>query len=114
MAKKIDFDNRYSEDWKARSRLCKRATSNRCCLCGKKGRLQSHHAVYCDKKQQAIAGKELPGVHIFPVCQKCHKDKCHSSKNWIQDRKNPALFNRNTIGFYKVLVKGFDHYKVKK
>jgi hypothetical protein len=53
-----------------------------------------------------IAGREVPGVHLFPLCMKHHK-LAHSKRNWIQ-AQNPVKNNRNTPAFYLQLRMGWD------
>lgn len=48
--------------------------NGRCWKCGTtKERLQCHHLVYRDKDGSSILGKEVPGVHVVPVCRNCHQ-----------------------------------------
>lgn len=104
----FDFDSRYSENWSRIAQIAVKTVNNHCCLCLQRHHyLEVHHAVYCDKISPKIAGKELVGVHIFPLCKPCHHI-AHKPENWKKDRQNPVTGNRNTIDFYLRLIDGFN------
>jgi len=104
--RELDWDKRYSDSWMALTAKARAKVKNHCCLCFKKtGRLECHHVVYSNKKG-AIAGSEMVGVHVFPLCKPCHKI-AHNKKNWIYDNTDPVLKNRNTVEFYRTLRKNY-------
>jgi hypothetical protein len=100
-----DYSVRYSDNWGEVSYQAKVLTKFRCsypgcsCKC-----VETHHAIYSDK-QGMIAGREIPGVHVFPLCDRHHK-LAHSRKNWIRSM-NPVSGNRNTSAFYLLLLQGW-------
>jgi hypothetical protein len=99
----VDYSIRYAGNWSDISLQAKFLTGYRCVLCSKKC-VETHHALYADKLG-SIAGREVPGVHIFPLCVKHHKE-AHLKKNWIHS-PNPVLGNRNTVSFYLRLRQGW-------
>ncbi|WP_375495308.1 hypothetical protein [uncultured Nostoc sp.] len=111
---KKDYSIRYADNWTEISRECKRLNDYKCCYlgCCRKA-VETHHALYFDK-QGAIAGREIAGVHIFPLCDQ-HHDEAHSKINWVRYPKglpqashsNPVLSNRNTTRFYLKLRQGW-------
>lgn len=108
-----DYAARYADNWSEISKKCKDATRGRCCFpgCTKKAN-ESHHAVYRDA-QGAIAGRELPGIHVFAQCKVHHsrlnKDGAHNRRNWIKGtKKEHYLDARQTVEYYQKLRKGFE------
>jgi len=109
----LNFEVRYADNWQNKAKMARETTNYRCCLCMKKSNhLEVHHAVYSNKKNKRIAGYELIGIHIFPLCPKCHKI-AHSTQNWIKDNNNPVLRNRNTAKFYRTIVNNFNRIKMR-
>lgn len=105
--KKFDYSKRYSSRWPLISKQAKLATKYHCCLCHKKTKqLEVHHAKYCNWLGFSIAGRERVGVDIFPLCLSCHY-QAHNGLNYIKDKKNPVLRNRNTPQFYQVLTNNY-------
>jgi hypothetical protein len=103
----MKFSERYTEKWKNKIPKARKQCAFRCCLCLKrKLYLEIHHATYKDAKNKKIAGRERLGVHIFPLCKKCHKI-AHLPENYIKCSDNPALNNHNTDEFKKKLVHGY-------
>ncbi|MBN3946754.1 MAG: hypothetical protein HWQ38_09755 [Nostoc sp. NMS7] len=101
-----DYSIRYADNWTEISRECKRLNNYKCCYsgCCQKS-TQTHHALYFDKLG-SIAGREIAGVHIFPLCDQ-HHDEAHSKSNWVRSHSNPVLNNRNTTRFYLNLRQGW-------
>ncbi|MEH1788382.1 MAG: hypothetical protein V7L23_23060 [Nostoc sp.] len=109
-----DYSIRYADNWAEISKECKRLNNYKCCYsgCNQKS-AETHHALYFDK-QGVIAGREIAGVHIFPLCDQ-HHDEAHSKINWVRYPKglpqashsNPVLSNRNTTRFYLKLRQGW-------
>lgn len=90
------YDLRYAPNWNEIRRKALAATDGKCVLCDRDAK-EVHHAMYADSRG-AIAGSEVPGVHIFPLCKYHHK-QAHSSRNWRFDSGNPLFGNRNTDKF---------------
>lgn len=44
--------------------------------------METHHAYYFDAGG-AIAGREIPGIDVFPVCAECHKPILHDPTKWF-------------------------------
>lgn len=68
------------------------STGGVCCWCCRVASTDLHHAEY---------GKgDILGKHLFPVCEWCHNKSnpigVHSPDNWIRDRIDPILGNRNS------------------
>lgn len=107
-----DYEIRYARNWKEISQFTRQLTHHRCVLCGQRSTL-THHALYRDK-QGAIAGREIPGIHIFPLCDRCHSKNygcAHHCFNWRKDPNYPELGNKNTPQFYEQLRQGWHRYR---
>jgi len=100
-------EDRYSPQWGRIQKAAMAATDRKCCLCNRKAE-QVHHARYSDWKG-AIAGRERPGIDVFPVCLDCHNDQCHSKSNWVvpQGKRDRVLGSRNTDRFRRHLVQSY-------
>lgn len=79
--------------WSEISVEARRATNHKCCWCITGTATATHHAMYVDE-QGAIAGRENPGMHVFPVCDDCHRPILHTSNYWIYGDSH--FLNRNT------------------
>lgn len=102
------YDKRYGETWRSHTvPKAHRSTKGICCHCHQRPSKEIHHAVYRDSRG-AIADREEPGIHVFPLCKPCHESVAHNSQNWIRARQNPGLNNRNTDEFYNRLRIGFE------
>jgi hypothetical protein len=101
-AKEINFEKRYAKNWTTEFRRSVHQSVGGICIhCKREKSAEIHHSHYKDRRG-AIAGREKPGVDLFPLCQKCH-GKAHSSANWIKDKADPVLGNRNTDQFLNQL-----------
>jgi hypothetical protein len=100
----IDYGIRYADNWREVSRKAKEMAGWKCVLCEEKA-VETHHALYKDK-QGAIAGREIPGVHIFPLCESCHSH-AHRRRNWRRNIRSPELGNKNTPAYWRLLRKGW-------
>ncbi len=101
-----DYSARYAENWGIISLRTRRLAKWRCCYPGCDRRsTETHHSVYRDK-DGLVRGREVPGVHVFPLCDKHHKI-AHRRRHWIRDRKNPETDSRNTPEFYRLLRQGW-------
>jgi hypothetical protein len=78
-----------------------------CCWCLAKPSEEIHHVRYKDQ-YGAIAGREIPGVDIFPVCIKCHDSECHSKENWVIAKVKPELNNHSTEDAVERLKIGYE------
>ena len=87
-----DYQQRYgdSELYVLHCSKAHHSTGQRCVLCTKKSE-QIHHAYYIGNN------KDVVGLNTFPVCEKCHRDVCHSSNVWI--RHHDHMKSRNTEDF---------------
>jgi len=111
--KRFDYSKRYSSRWSLISKQAKLATKYHCCLCHKKSKyLEVHHAMYSNWLGFSIAGKEELGTNIFPLCLPCHH-QAHLNCNYIKDKKNPVLRNRNTPQFHRTLINSYSSLKRK-
>lgn len=102
--KNLDWKKRYADNWHQVRAQAKELTHNRCCLCFRKAK-EVHHCRYRDRRG-AIAGREVPGIDVFPLCASHHK-QAHHPKNWVRDRRNPVLGHHNTEVFARKLKRGF-------
>ncbi len=101
-----EYNQRYAENWANISRQCRALSGGKCCYPGcQEKATESHHAVYRDK-EGLIAGREIPGVHIFPLCDRHHKE-AHWPRNWVRSPHSPEFNNRNSPEFYLKLRKGW-------
>lgn len=104
-----NFDGRYDgEMWPLILPIAHRGTGGICACCCAAQSKEVHHLRYKDE-HGAIAGREVPGVDVVPVCLDCHIPICHDPENWITDKRNPKLNNRNTPEFAKFLRDNYQH-----
>ncbi len=103
----MDFDDRYAANWPDISRFTRELADHACLLCDAPAE-ETHHALYRDRSG-AIAGREIPGVHVFPLCRQCHQSDggAHDSANWYGDFKNPAEGNHQSPSYYQKLRKAW-------
>lgn len=102
VTKDLAFEKRYSKNWTTDFRReIHRSVGGVCVHCKVEKSAEIHHAHYRDRNG-AIAGKEKPGIDLFPLCQKCH-GKAHNTENWVKDKADPVLGNRNTDKFLSQL-----------
>jgi hypothetical protein len=105
------FRERYAPNWGAISLECIRSTKGICCYlnCTNQA-IASHHGLYQDD-EGSVAGREIIGVHIFPLCKDhhsvSHEEGAHHYRNWISKCRNPRLTNRNTVSYYLKLREGW-------
>ena len=104
--KKVTFDDRYDDRyWKQICAIAHRSTKGTCCYCLCRPSVEVHHIRYQDS-YGAIAGRELPGLDVFPVCQDCHGD-LHSSQHWVKDLDSPVLGNHQKVETVEILAMGY-------
>lgn len=71
-----------------------------------------HHACYRDKLG-AIRGREIPGVHAFPLCDRHHNQRsdrecAHHPANWYAGIEPPPTLDAyQKRHYYKLLVRGW-------
>jgi phage regulator Rha-like protein len=93
-------ESRY-QPWDKHRILCTKAhnqASGVCVCCMKAKSEQVHHTNY-----SLYGSGDQVGVNVFPVCENCHRNECHSDANWITDSDDPTFGNRNTESFIKFL-----------
>jgi hypothetical protein len=101
-----DYSIRYAPNWSQISRQCKELALFKCCLCQRKA-VETHHAVYQDAVG-LIAGREIPGAHIFPLCLR-HHTEAHKPENWIHHHSNPVAGNKTTSSYFLKLLNGWSN-----
>lgn len=106
-----NYGDRYADNWRQLSAEAKHLANGRCCYPGcSEPAAQTHHAYYQDERG-AIAGREVPGESIFPLCDRHHSESdpagAHHWKNWMKDPFNPALGNRNAPEYLAALRQGW-------
>jgi hypothetical protein len=103
----FEFEDRYAPNWPDTSRFTRQLAGDRCILCDAPAE-ETHHALYLDR-EGPIRGREIPGVHVFPLCHPCHQSDggAHDSSSWYGDPKHPALKNHQAPSYYKKLRKAW-------
>ncbi|NJR69498.1 MAG: hypothetical protein HC771_13155 [Synechococcales cyanobacterium CRU_2_2] len=98
---RLQGGDRYAHNWSAVSRRARRICPV-CCWCQRAAAVETHHAMYWDEKG-AIAGREIPGVHVFPVCEECHtvlhRDHWFSPDDHLARRNTPHAIDRLRAGW---------------
>ena len=105
-AAKVKYDDRYAGDYKYTCAITHAATGGLCSWCLCRPSKEIHHVRYRDSLG-AIAGREVPGIDVFPVCCVCHRSACHSKLYWVHVPKQPELNNHNTPEFVQLLTQRF-------
>lgn len=94
---KPDYSVRYEYSHYAKNcAITHQATGGTCCCCNAVPSKEIHHTSYRGEEDE-------PGVNLFPVCERCHSEICHSKDNWVTDPDNPVWGNHSTPGFAKAL-----------
>ena len=99
------YQDRYAENWSQTARRSHLATKQVCCLCRKARSKEVHHVRYRDWRG-AIAGRERPGIDVFPVCLPCH-ERLHYKDAWVKDRQDPVLGNHQQALWVRKLQRGY-------
>lgn len=96
----IDDEKRRlpEKEYKELCSAAHKATNGICVVCKTAESEQIHHTSYSPG-----GSDDQVGVNVFPVCKNCHKNVCHSTKNWITDPANPTFGNQNTEEFVQLL-----------
>lgn len=102
---------RYAQNWGEISKRCRQRVNYRCCYSGCDERaIETHHAAYSDERG-AIAGREIGGIHVFPLCRihhsRRHKEGAHHRRNWKHDFDNPVLGSGNSEKYLLKLRDGW-------
>lgn len=101
-------ESRY-QSWDKHRILCTKAhnqASGVCVCCMKAKSEQVHHTSY-----SLYGSGDQVGINVFPVCENCHRNECHSDANWITDLDDPIFGNRNTDSFTKLLRRNMSSYR---
>jgi hypothetical protein len=101
----INWGDRYADNWRQVTRFAHSLTHGRCTLCMIRKSTEVHHCYY-KAGDRALAGGEVPGRDVFPMCEGCHAI-AHHPKNWIKDKQDPKLGNHNTETFTNKLRANF-------
>jgi hypothetical protein len=100
------FQDRYAKNWMLIQRQTMTITNRKCCYCLNRQADEVHHVQYVDFFG-AIAGREKPGIHVFPLCNACHYGVAHSRKYWVKDWAHPVFGNHNKTELVRVLRRGY-------
>ena len=97
------WEKRYAANWPEISRTARLMAGDRCLLCPNLA-TEVHHALYADRRG-AIAGREIPGVHVFPLCSACHQGEggAHDASHWYHDFADPVGGNHQAPAYYQKL-----------
>lgn len=85
---------RYAPNWPDIAHNARARAKHKCCWCLVAKSAEVHHAMYVDS-EGAIAGREKPGTHVFPLCKECHNE-LHTKARWITHPDFPIWLNRST------------------
>jgi putative DNA primase/helicase len=83
-----------------------KATNGICVVCMTTKSKELHHTSY-----SLYGSGDQVGINVFPVCENCHRNECHSDANWITDLNDPIFGNRNTDSFTKLLRRNMSSYR---
>ena len=94
-------ERKYGSNWRQIAKNARDDVSGRCVNCFFAKASSVHHARYFCQLRGALTptnkgrpGKEIPGIDVFPVCDRCH-GRLHRSDLWFEF-KNP-IKNRNKL-----------------
>ncbi|MFO8040046.1 MAG: hypothetical protein R6U67_11430 [Sodalinema sp.] len=90
------FKNRYRGNWHTIATRTRRFSRNRCILNPFHKAEAVHHLRYRDIRGK-IAGREVPGWDVVPLCRRCH-GRVHRKQHWYSAKRHPALNNRQHWG----------------
>lgn len=86
------FDDRYRGNWSRIAKRTRRLVFDRCILNPLHRAAAVHHLRYRDWRG-TIAGREVPGWDIVPLCRTCH-GIVHRRALWYSAPINPSANNR--------------------
>jgi len=106
-----DWDSRYADNWRKICAIAHQATGGICCCCLVSRSEVVHHVRYRDKRG-AIAGREVAGRDVFPVCGSTNKPgtchfRLHQSDAWIHAKGDALLGNHQRSDWVKKLKLGY-------
>ena len=106
-----DWDSRYADNWRKICAIAHQATGGMCCLCLVSRSEVVHHVRYRDKRG-AIAGREVAGRDVFPVCGSTNKPgtchfRLHQPDAWIHAKGDALLGNHQRSEWVKKLKIGY-------
>ena len=107
----MQYDRRYASNWQEISLETRKLTGFKCCFPGCHDKATStHHALYRDK-DGPIAGREIPLVHCFGLCDYHHSDQdencAHFPTNWYRGHELGARLDaRQRVNYYRLLIQG--------
>ncbi|PPT08774.1 hypothetical protein CKA32_001191 [Geitlerinema sp. FC II] len=91
------FKARYTGKWQTIARQTRELARDRCVLNPFHKAEAVHHLRYRDFRGK-IAGREIPGWDVVPLCRRCH-GSVHRKQQWYSDKRNPASHNRQRWRF---------------
>ncbi|MBP0004244.1 MAG: hypothetical protein J7642_11100 [Cyanobacteria bacterium SBC] len=86
------FQRRYAGGWPTIAAKTRQLALDRCILNPFHKAEAVHHLRYRDIRGK-IAGREIPGWDVVPLCRRCH-GIVHRQQYWYRDKRNPASNNR--------------------
>lgn len=100
------YSRRYADNWGKICYAARRATKEKCCLCNCRA-AEVHHVRYRDCRG-AIAGREVPGRDVFPLC-KFHHERVHKKDAWTVEQYalHGVLGNCQKPRWVRKLKRGF-------
>jgi hypothetical protein len=90
--KKRRFKDRYRGNWAGIAKRTRRLVFDRCILNPIHRAAAVHHLRYRDWRGP-IAGREIPGWDVVPLCRSCH-GIVHRKRLWYTAPVNPKANNR--------------------
>ncbi|MCC5898412.1 MAG: hypothetical protein JJU32_10910 [Phormidium sp. BM_Day4_Bin.17] len=92
VSRQKSFKNRYQGNWHNIAARTRRFSRNRCILNPLHKAEAVHHLRYRDMRGK-IAGREVPGWDVVPLCRRCH-GRVHRQDYWHSAKRHPAVNNR--------------------
>ncbi|TVR08386.1 MAG: hypothetical protein EA395_11350 [Phormidium sp. GEM2.Bin31] len=92
VSRQKSFKNRYQGNWHTIATRTRRLSRNRCILNPLHKAQAVHHLRYRDRRGK-LAGREVPGWDVVPLCRRCH-GRVHRKEHWHSAKRHPALNNR--------------------
>lgn len=103
------YELRYGKNWQQINHWARDLCGNRCCYPScTQAVTEVHHAVYRDD-EGSIFDREVPGVHVFPLCDKHHSRRhpegAHHWRNWRQGKEPPPALDAHQMPKYYLLLR---------
>ena len=109
-------ERKYGSNWRQIAKNSQQAVHGRCVNCFFAKASSVHHARYYCLFRGALTptnkgkrGKEIPGIDVFPVCDRCH-GRLHRGDLWCVN-SNP-IKNRNKLSTCMMLVLKYNARKL--